>query len=167
MLVTYHGAPINIYILYSWVPGYIIGTYFSQYTLWYLHFFLEKGLYFLGMHILNLGVHKSPVHPLVAPMATCSSSMCLTTNACESFHSKFNWLLYTSHPSIFQFLEILKQCQTDAKLKIQFIICTPRETTKQINKKKIMQTQITKLRNFKISNFDFVKIMSFKNLPSL
>jgi hypothetical protein len=27
-------------------------------------FFLEKGLYFLGVHILNLEVHKSPVHPL-------------------------------------------------------------------------------------------------------
>jgi hypothetical protein len=30
-----------------------------------------------------------------------------------------------------------------------------------------MQTQITKLKNFEISNFDFVKIMSFKNVPSL
>lgn len=97
--------------------------------------------------------------------ATCSSSMYLTTNACESFHSKFNSLFYTSHPSIFQFLEILKQCQTDAKIKMQSIVCTPRETNKQINKKKFIQTQITKLKNKEISNFDFVKIMSFKNLP--
>jgi hypothetical protein len=68
---------------------------------------------------------------------TCSSSMCLTTNACDSFHSKFNSLfstiitiitIITSHPSIFQFLEILKQCQTDAKIKIKSIVCTPRKT---------------------------------------
>jgi len=57
--------------------------------------------------------------------------MYLTTNACKSFHSKFNLLFYTSHPSIFQFLEILKQCQTHAKIKIQSIVCTPREITKK------------------------------------
>jgi len=60
-----------------------------------------------------------------------------TTNACESFHSKFNSLFYTSHPSLYKFLEILKQCRTDAKIKIQSIVCTPWETTKQIHKKKI------------------------------
>jgi len=93
--------------------------------------------------------------------------MYLTTNACESFHSKFNSLFYTSHPSIYQFLDILKQCQTDAKIKIQSIVCAPRETTKQINKKKFIETQIKKLNNLEISNFDFVKIVSCKNLPYL
>lgn len=48
---------------------------------------------------------------------------------------------------------------------MQSIVCTPQETTKQIIKKKCIQTQITKLENFEISNFDFVKIMSFKNVP--
>jgi len=85
-------------------------------------------------------------------------------NACESFYSKFNSLFYTSHQNIFQFLEILKQCQTDAKIKMQSIVCTPRETTKKINKKKFIQTQIIKLKNLEISYFDFVKIISFKNL---
>jgi len=33
--------------------------------------------------------------------ATCSSSMYLTSNACESFHSKFNSLFDTLHPSIY------------------------------------------------------------------
>jgi hypothetical protein len=97
--------------------------------------------------------------------ATCSSSMYLTTNVCKSFHSKLNSLFYTSHQSIHQFLEILKQCQTNTKIKTQSIVCTLRETIKQINKKIFIQTQITKLKNLEISNFDFVKMMSFKNLP--
>jgi len=33
--------------------------------------------------------------------ATCISSMYLTTNGCGSFHSKFNSLFYTPHPSIY------------------------------------------------------------------
>jgi len=85
----------------------------------------------------------------------------LITNACGSFHSLF----YTSLPSIYQFLEILKQFQIDTKIKIQSIVCTHRETTKKIHKKKCIQTQITKLKNLEISNFGFVKIMSFKNQP--
>ncbi|KAE9544413.1 hypothetical protein AGLY_001592 [Aphis glycines] len=60
---------------------------------------------------------------------------------------------------IFQFLEILKQCQTDAKIEMQSIVCTPREKIKQINKKKIhinSNHKIKKLKNLEISNFDFV-----------
>nr|CAI5823795.1 unnamed protein product [Callosobruchus analis] len=42
-----------------------------------------------------------------------------TTNTCESFHSHFNSSFYSSHPSIFIFIEKLKDCQIDAYLKIK------------------------------------------------
>jgi len=47
-----------------------------------------------------------------------SSSMQRTTNTCENFHSKFNSFFYTSHPNIHQFLNVLKQCQTDTYIKM-------------------------------------------------
>ncbi|KAF0686992.1 Uncharacterized protein FWK35_00038294, partial [Aphis craccivora] len=45
--------------------------------------------------------------------AEMSSSSERTTNACESFHSKFNSCFYTPHPDIYSFLEILKKIQID------------------------------------------------------
>jgi len=43
-----------------------------------------------------------------------------TTNACESFHSKLNGMFYSSYSNIFQFVELLKNVQTDINyIKIQ------------------------------------------------
>ena len=39
--------------------------------------------------------------------AEMSSSPCHTTNACESFHAKFNKQFYTPHPNIFVFIQVL------------------------------------------------------------
>lgn len=93
--------------------------------------------------------------------------MHLTTNACESFHAKSNSLFYNSHPNIFQLLEILKQVQTDSKIKIQSLNITPKHKNKHINKKNFIQTQINKLKNKEITNFEFIKIICHKNLPIL
>jgi hypothetical protein len=48
-----------------------------------------------------------------------SSSVDHTTNACESFHSRFNASFYVTHPPLFIFLEVLKNFQTDTYIKIQ------------------------------------------------
>lgn len=45
--------------------------------------------------------------------AELSDSIERSTNACESFHVKFNANFYTAHPSLFHFIEILKQFQTE------------------------------------------------------
>jgi hypothetical protein len=42
-----------------------------------------------------------------------SSSVDHTTNACESFHSRFNASFYVTHPPLVIFLEVLKNFQTD------------------------------------------------------
>jgi hypothetical protein len=44
--------------------------------------------------------------------AESSSSVDHTTNACESFHSRFNCRFYVTHPPLFIFLEVLKNFQT-------------------------------------------------------
>lgn len=41
----------------------------------------------------------------------CTSSLQRTTHACEAFHSKFNSSFYSSHPNIFQFIDVLKSFQ--------------------------------------------------------
>ena len=47
------------------------------------------------------------------------NSLMRTTNACESFHSKLNGMFYSSYPNIFQFVEVLKNVQTDIYIKIR------------------------------------------------
>ena len=42
-----------------------------------------------------------------------------TNNATESFHSHFNKQFYSSHPSIFVFLDIIQNIQTEAYIKIR------------------------------------------------
>jgi len=42
-----------------------------------------------------------------------SNSTMLTTNSCESFHSKLNSMIYSPNPSIFQLVDVLKQVQCD------------------------------------------------------
>lgn len=55
----------------------------------------------------------------ISMWAETNSSSERTTNACESFHSKYNSLFYTHHQDIYTFLEILKKIQIDTKIAIQ------------------------------------------------
>jgi hypothetical protein len=42
-------------------------------------------------------------------------------NACESFHSHFNFSFYTTHPNIFIFIEKLKEIQIEVYIKLDSI----------------------------------------------
>jgi hypothetical protein len=53
-----------------------------------------------------------------------SAAITRTTNACESFHSKFNESFYATHPSLYIFMEKLREFQIDTYVKIQSL-CTP------------------------------------------
>jgi len=54
-----------------------------------------------------------------------SSSSTHTTNACESFHSKFNAEFYHPHPQIFNFIKVLTDFQTDTYIKLSSLHITP------------------------------------------
>jgi hypothetical protein len=63
-----------------------------------------------------------------------SASSQRTTNAYEAFHAKFNALLYTPHPDIFQFVDVLQRCEVDSSIKITAsskILTKQRRLTKQ------------------------------------
>ncbi|XP_025198937.1 uncharacterized protein LOC112597199 [Melanaphis sacchari] len=47
------------------------------------------------------------------------ASLSLTTNACESYHSRFNSEFYHPHPTIYHFLDVLKGFQTETLIKIK------------------------------------------------
>lgn len=48
-----------------------------------------------------------------------SSSTLRTTNNCESFYRKLNNLFNSSHPNIFNFIDIKKNIQTDTHVALQ------------------------------------------------
>lgn len=98
--------------------------------------------------------------------ACTTDSMCRTTNSCESFHSHFNSNFYSAHPNLFNFLNILKNFQSETYIKINSANCSVRKL-KSITKKKqnFIQLKIQEYNSNVLSTFEFVKIMSFKYLP--
>lgn len=94
-----------------------------------------------------------------------SASTQRTTNACESFHSKFNSSFYSSHPNLFQFIEVLKDFQKDIYIKLNSITCKKVLRKALQNKAEFIQRRINELDEGVLSPFDFVKTVCFKNLP--
>ncbi|KAF0756117.1 Uncharacterized protein FWK35_00004773 [Aphis craccivora] len=93
-----------------------------------------------------------------------SSSSERTTNACESFHSKFYSCFYTPHPDIYSFLEILKQIQIDIKTLIQTSNHIPKKI-RAVNEKniKFIEENIQKYKTKQISRYVYVKIMTMRS----
>jgi hypothetical protein len=50
--------------------------------------------------------------------ASASNVSYRTTNACESFHAKFNATFYQNHPNLYQFIEVLLKFQSQIYVKI-------------------------------------------------
>lgn len=87
-----------------------------------------------------------------------------TTNAYESFHSKFNSLFYSHHPYINIYFEIIKKIQIDTKI----LITT---ATQKAKKKKgptnnsitFIEENINKFQTNQILRIEFVIIIAFKH----
>lgn len=95
-----------------------------------------------------------------------SSSIHRTTNACESFHSKFNSYFESPHPNIFKFIDILKLIQTETVILMQSSHKPKLHGRLQIRNKIIfIDTQIKKLNEKKISNFEYLQILAKKYKP--
>jgi hypothetical protein len=76
-----------------------------------------------------------------------SSSVTRTTNACESFHSRFNASFYVSHPNIFIFTDILVNFQIDTYIKQKSATKAPKIfDSKIIKKKEFLDCEITNLK---------------------
>lgn len=90
------------------------------------------------------------------------ASVTRTTNCCESFHAKFNSSFYSTHPSIYVFLEKLKECQIETYVKIQsFNVST---TFKDKNVKAKLASLENLVRRYKlgeINRLHYVKCTSY------
>lgn len=93
--------------------------------------------------------------------AECSDSIERTTNACESFHSRFNSNFYTTHPNIFAFVEALNHFQTDTYIKLQSLTEKVRNRDPAVRKRtELLHTNIGRYNSNEISRFHFVKCVS-------
>lgn len=94
--------------------------------------------------------------------ATATPSIINTTNACESFHSKLNESFYSTHPSIYIFIEKLKEFQIDTYVKIQSVhIPAKVKDTHTKQKLRTLRELCEQLNNGTMSRLHFVKCVSF------
>lgn len=98
--------------------------------------------------------------------AEMSSRPTRTTNACESFHAKFNASFYSPHPNIFIFLENIKNCQTETKLTLNSAAKRPKKVSAQMKKKiDFIDSKIHQLQAGEISISSYTAAVAYKNLP--
>lgn len=87
-----------------------------------------------------------------------------TTNACESFHSRFNSSFYHHHPNIHLFVKVLKDIQTETYIKIRSSHTTQRRQTKTISKYQFILNQKDKYIRGEISRLEFISKVCHKNI---
>lgn len=83
-----------------------------------------------------------------------------TTNACESFHSKFNKSFYSSHPSLYNFLGVLKDMQTDTYMKLRDSKKINKITKKSKSRQYLLESKLNQYISGDITRFEFIKFMS-------
>jgi hypothetical protein len=90
-----------------------------------------------------------------------TSSLKRTTNACESFHSRFNSSFYHSHPNIFQFIRVLTDFQSDTYIKVRTAQQNEKKnySSKTLQNKKNLDEKFDQLKNGVINNLEFIKIV--------
>lgn len=89
-----------------------------------------------------------------------------STNACESFHSKYNSNFSSTHPHIYKFLDVLKAMQLDTVILINSSNIESkiiRTATK--NKKIFINNLIDKLNMNEISKLQYLKALANKFKP--
>lgn len=113
-------------------------------------------------YIVDTYISEDSLFPPVV-WAESSSALTYTTNACESFHSHFNNSFYSSHPSIFVFLQVLEKIQTETYIKCNSIN-TPYKYQNSISKKRqnFLEDKLKMYKDRKLSMLDFVKIVSYQ-----
>uniref|UniRef100_A0A8D8WJP9 MULE domain-containing protein n=2 Tax=Cacopsylla melanoneura TaxID=428564 RepID=A0A8D8WJP9_9HEMI len=96
-----------------------------------------------------------------------SSSICRTTNACESYHSKLNSMFYHSHPNIYLFLEAVQEIQTGNYIKIN-TAHTQRKVRRakaSVEKEYSIAQEMKRFTNGEIDRLTYVKSLSRKFPP--
>lgn len=89
-------------------------------------------------------------------------SISRTTNCCESFHSKFNSSFYNTHPSIYIFIEKLKEFQIDSYIKLQSLQKPAKIKDRSVKSKlTALENLVGKFEALQISRLEYVKAVSY------
>lgn len=84
-----------------------------------------------------------------------------STNACESFHSRFNSNFYSMHPSLYLFVNVLNNFQTDTYIRInslkESVKCNNKIVRRRLN---MLTSKMLEYKNGSIKRIDFVKFAS-------
>lgn len=86
-----------------------------------------------------------------------------TTNACESFTSKLSHEFYHSHPSLFDFVNVLLELQLNTYIKIRSCDTIRDRSTQTICKYALIKEEFLKFKNDANYRFTYVKIASTFN----
>jgi len=86
-----------------------------------------------------------------------------TTNSCEAFHSKLNNLFISSHPNIYNFIDVIKDIQSETYIKIRSN--RQRKSRQIIEKENYIREKMVEYNNKLLTRFEYVKAVSFKFLP--
>jgi hypothetical protein len=87
-----------------------------------------------------------------------------TTNGCESFHKEFGTMFYSSHPSIFNFLDKVQSVHTKSYLKS--LAARNRILPKRKNNNTVQKRELkAKYDSGEMTRQQYVKQMAFKALP--
>lgn len=96
--------------------------------------------------------------------AACTADLWRTTNACESFHSRFNKECSSPHPNVYLFLKNLKAMQTDAYVRLNSTE-VPRSRKKTCQRMDFLVNKIDQLNNKMIDLLTFTKCVGYRNSP--
>jgi hypothetical protein len=87
-----------------------------------------------------------------------------TTNACESFHLRFNSSFYHHHPNLHLFVKVLIDIQTETYIKIRSSHTIQRRQTKTISKYQFIFNQKDKYIRREIWHLEFISKVCHKNI---
>lgn len=99
------------------------------------------------------------IHPRTA-------SLDRTTNACESFHSRFNSSFYKPHPDLFTFIERLKEFQTDTYVQIQGLHIENKIRNSYLKNKSHVESLIAEYEQGAISRLRFIQRSGYYQSPN-
>ena len=92
--------------------------------------------------------------------ASKTSSLFLTTNPCESFHSHFSKIFYHTHPNIHTFVKTLTEYQCLIYIKIQSVNIPVTVKTKRVREaENFLSQKILELDSKRILEYDYVKLV--------
>jgi len=117
----------------------------------------------ISEYILNTYIKPDcDLPPSVWAMYSCS--IIRTTNSCEAFHSKFNSMVYSAHPNIFQFIDVLKNVQKKTYIKKRNIHVIKNRQLMVCQKEGYLRQKMAKYDSGQLTGLNYIKV-SFKFLP--